>query len=249
MHQTNLANCALFMWRVRGDTDRAAALFKAATFDDGSDGGSAEERRAKASALSLYALFIHAQWQSVGGHGVDGHDAQAVAVERLHARAIRADATHAVALARYADFARNTRRDAMLAAALFERALKLAPDDPTILASFAELLCERSELARAATCFVRGLKVAPGHRRLSRGYERLLQENTTMKRARGTIASSTGHQASAKPTARTLADSYDAEDDAANFGEMEAELKAILEGLGDEGGAQSEISPASSKQD
>ena len=163
MHQTNLANYALFMWRVRGDTDRAAALFKAATFDDGSDGGSAEERRAKASALSLYALFIHAQWQSVGGHGVDGHDAQAVAVERLHARAIRADA-HTPSHSRGTPILRATRDATRCSPPRSLSALKLAPDDPTILASFAELL-GGGRLARRRRASCVGSRSRRGNRR------------------------------------------------------------------------------------
>ena len=195
------------------------------------------DREAQASALSLYALFVDAQWEQSTGTGFEGREAHAVAVERLHARALRADPTHAVALGRYARFAWQTRLDKTLAAALFERALKNVPDDPRNLAWYGELLYERSDLAGASACFVRGLKSCPGHRRLSRGYERLLRENPTMKRARGTIASAGVHQAAPRPTARELADSFDDEDEA-RFNEiMEAELAAILSSeLGSDGG-------------
>lgn len=184
----------------------------------------------------MYALFVDAQWEQSTGTGFEGREAHAVAVERLHARALRADPTHAVALGRYARFAWQTRLDKTLAAALFERALKNVPDDPRNLAWYGELLYERSDLAGASACFVRGLKSCPGHRRLSRGYERLLRENPTMKRARGTIASAGVHQAAPRPTARELADSFDDEDEA-RFNEiMEAELAAILSSeLGSDG--------------
>ena len=186
------------------------------------------DREAQASALSLYALFVDTQWEQSTGTGFEGRDAHAVAVERLHARALRADPTHAVALGRYARFAWQTRRDNTLAAALFERALKVAPEDPRNLAWFGELLYERSDLAGASSCFVRGLKRFPGHRRLSRGYERLLRENPTMKRARGTIASAGGHETAPRPTAQTLADAFDDADEARFDEIMEAELAAIL---------------------
>ena len=140
MHRRNLCNCALFTWKVKKDSDRAAALFKAAVFDPGGVDDAAAvsrsegDREAQASALSLYALFVDTQWEQSTGTGFEGRDAHAVAVERLHARALRADPTHAVALGRYARFAWQTRRDNTLAAALFERALKVAPEDPRNLA-------------------------------------------------------------------------------------------------------------------
>ena len=150
----------------------------------------------------MYALFVDTQWEQSTGTGFDGRDAHAVAVERLHARALRADPTHAVALGRYARFAWQTRRDNTLAAALFERALKVAPEDPRNLAWFGELLYERSDLAGASSCFVRGLKRFPGHRRLSRGYERLLRENPTMKRARHDGPAG-GNETAPRPTAQS----------------------------------------------
>jgi Tfp pilus assembly protein PilF/MinD-like ATPase involved in chromosome partitioning or flagellar assembly len=135
-----LGNYANFRWQVRGDQDRADALYHQAL----------AIAPAHANILAKYAGF---SWQAEGDE--DGADA-------LYNRARDAEPENARVLVAYARFLWTVRRDHDGAEALYKQARDLGPDDADALVANADFLAQaRHDYAGAGALYKQAREIAP----------------------------------------------------------------------------------------